>query len=69
MDSRAHVFIATGKGKAQAVKEMIEGGVSQRWPATALQYHNDVLVIIDEDAASLLELKEFYKEVWAKENA
>ncbi|WP_076463314.1 glucosamine-6-phosphate deaminase [Actinomyces mediterranea] len=69
MDSRAHVFIATGKGKARAVKEMIEGGVSQRWPATALQYHNDVLVIIDEDAASELELADFYKEVWTKENA
>lgn len=69
MEARAQVFIATGTGKARAVKEMIEGAVSQRWPATALQYHNDVLVIIDEDAASELELKDFYKEVWAKENA
>lgn len=69
MDSKAHVFMATGKGKARAVKEMIEGGVSQRWPATALQYHDDVLVLLDEDAASELELKDFYKEVWEKEHA
>lgn len=69
MDAKAQVFIATGSAKARAVKEMIEGAVSQRWPATALQYHDDVLVLLDEDAASELELKDFYKEVWAKENA
>lgn len=69
MEARAELFIATGKGKARAVKEMIEGAVSQRWPASALQYHDDVLVLLDEDAASELELVDFYKEVWAKENA
>ncbi|MDC4233577.1 glucosamine-6-phosphate deaminase [Actinomyces sp. B33] len=69
MDSRAHVFIATGEGKAQAVAEMIEGGISARWPASVLQSHPDVLVLIDEAAASKLELADFYREVWEKEGA
>lgn len=69
MDSRAHVFIATGEGKAEAVRHMIEGGISQRWPASILQMHPDVLVLIDEAAASQLELTSFYREVWDKENA
>ena len=68
MDSRAHIFIATGEGKADAVKAMIEGGVTQRWPASILQHHPDVTVLLDEAAASKLELADFYKEVWEKEH-
>ena len=68
MDSRAHIFIATGAGKADAVKAMIEGGVTQRWPASILQHHPDVTVLLDEAAASKLELADFYKEVWEKEH-
>ena len=69
MDSRAHVFIATGEGKADAVKAMVEGGISAMCPASILQMHDDVLVILDEAAASKLELGDFYREVWEKENA
>ena len=68
MDSRAHIFIATGEGKADAVKAMIEGGVTQRWPASILQHHPDVTVLLDEAADSKLELADFYKEVWEKEH-
>ncbi len=50
MNSR-HIFIATGAGKADAVKAMIEGG-AQRWPACILQHHPDVTVLLDEAAAS-----------------
>ena len=64
----AHIFIATGEGKADAVKAMIEGGVTQRWPASILQHHPDVTVLLDEAAASKLELADFYKEVWEKEH-
>ncbi|QPK80764.1 glucosamine-6-phosphate deaminase [Schaalia sp. ZJ405] len=69
MESRAHVFIATGQGKAEAVAQMIEGGVSGRWPASILQMHPDVMVLLDEAAASQLALGDFYREVWDKEHA
>ena len=52
----------------EPVKAMIEGGVTQRWPASILQHHPDVTVLLDEAAASKLELADFYKEVWEKEH-
>lgn len=68
MDARENLMVVTGAGKAQAVKELIEGGISARWPATILQMHENTTVLLDEAAASLLELKDFYREVWEKES-
>lgn len=48
------VLLASGENKAAAVKEMIEGEVSTDCPATALQDHENVVVILDEAAASKL---------------
>lgn len=64
MDAGTLVLLATGKNKAQAVKELVEGAVSSRWPATIMQFHPDVYVLVDEDAASELELSDYYREVW-----
>lgn len=58
------VFVAEGKQKAEAVAQMIEGGVSALWPATVLQFHNDVTILIDEEAASELKLIDHYLAVW-----
>ncbi|MGL6248514.1 MAG: glucosamine-6-phosphate deaminase, partial [Culicoidibacterales bacterium] len=43
-----------GENKADAVKGMIEGEVTVELPASALQDHSDVIVIVDEAAASKL---------------
>lgn len=67
MEAREEVLIATGEKKAEAVHQMVEGGISQRWPATILQTHPDVWVLLDEAAASRLELADFYREVWEKD--
>ena len=48
------VLLASGVNKAQAVFNMVKGEVSTNCPASILQRHNDATVIIDEDAASLL---------------
>lgn len=48
------VLVATGEGKAQAVKAMINGEVTPQVPASALQQHDDVIVYLDKAAASLL---------------
>lgn len=66
MSAKAIVLLATGAGKAQAVKQLCEGAVSAFWPATILQMHNNVTVLVDEAAASKLELKEYYCERWSK---
>lgn len=54
MKAKSVLLLAFGKGKADAVKQMIEGPVSTDLPASVLQNHKDVTVIIDKEAASLL---------------
>jgi len=48
------ILVATGEAKAEAVRAMLEGEVTPRCPATALQEHADVTVYLDPEAASLL---------------
>jgi len=54
MKSKKIILMAFGKAKADAVKDMIDGKVTEDLPASVLQKHDDVVVIIDEDAASKL---------------
>lgn len=65
LQARHVVLLAMGEGKARAVAELVEGAVSARWPATVLQWHPHVSVLIDEAAASRLELAGYYREAWA----
>ena len=61
MEAKQCILLAFGVNKAKAVKGMIEGGISQFCPASALQMHPNTLVFLDEAAASELELKDYYK--------
>ncbi|WP_167374905.1 glucosamine-6-phosphate deaminase [Gottfriedia luciferensis] len=47
------ILVASGIKKAEAVKEMLFGKVDTNCPATALQNHPNVTVIVDEEAYSL----------------
>lgn len=55
MKSKKIIVIASGESKAEAVKEMVSGKISTKMPASMLQMHRDVTVIVDEDAAKLLQ--------------
>lgn len=48
------IMIATGVQKADAVYQMIQGPVDEILPASILQRHDDVVIYLDKDAASLL---------------
>lgn len=54
MKANKVLLIATGENKVDAVKAMIEGNVDVSCPASALQNHKDVVVILDKAAASKL---------------
>ncbi|AGM26391.1 glucosamine-6-phosphate deaminase [Spiroplasma syrphidicola EA-1] len=54
LNARKIVLIADGEGKAEAIKHLVEGEISNLWPCTALQNHPDVTIVIDYKAASLL---------------
>ncbi|MDN5721905.1 MAG: glucosamine-6-phosphate deaminase [Candidatus Corynebacterium faecigallinarum] len=65
MEARHVVLIADGSTKAEAVHQLAEGAVSALWPATILQHHPHVTVVIDEAAASRLQLAGYYRHAWA----
>jgi glucosamine-6-phosphate deaminase len=54
MKSKKILLVATSTNKAQAISDMINGEVTIDCPASILQNHPDVTVIIDEEAAKLL---------------
>ncbi len=66
MEARHVVLIATGEAKAEAVRQLIEGAVTARWPATVLQLHPHVTVLVDEAAASKLQLAAYFR--WTYDN-
>lgn len=49
------VLIAYGEGKAQAIADTINGPITEEVPASILQRHENCIVILDEEAASLLD--------------
>ena len=54
MAARKVLLIATGKDKAEIVKQSFFGPVTPMVPASILQFHPDCTVIVDEAAASAL---------------
>ncbi|ESV54356.1 glucosamine-6-phosphate deaminase [Streptococcus agalactiae LMG 14747] len=54
MASKTIVLMAFGAEKAEAIKQMIQGPVTESLPASVLQKHKDLVVIIDEAAGSKL---------------
>ncbi len=60
-DARAVVLLALGAAKSVAVRAMIEGAVSAFCPASALQMHADVTVVLDEGSAGALALSDHYR--------
>lgn len=61
MEARHCLLLAFGLKKAAAVKAMVEGPVSAMCPASALQYHNRCTLLLDEEAASGLSMREYFK--------
>jgi glucosamine-6-phosphate deaminase len=63
MTAKKIIILATGKNKAEAVKKMVEGPVSEDCPASILQKHPNVALIIDLDAAKLLRKEKIQNEI------
>ena len=54
MSAKKVLLIANGKNKADAIYKSLRGPIDPKVPASILQVHPDLVVILDEDAASLL---------------
>jgi glucosamine-6-phosphate deaminase len=69
MEAREVLLLATGESKADAVHRLVEGPVSARCPASILQMHEKVTVLLDEASAARLELRDYYDWVAAQKRA
>ena len=69
MEARHLVLLATGRGKAEAVHQLVEGPVSAMWPATIMQMHPHATVLVDDAAASRLQLADYYRQTYADKPA
>lgn len=60
MFSKKILLIALGESKAEAVYKMVYGMVSDDFPASILQLHPDITVIVDDAAGSKLNMDSNY---------
>ena len=65
MEARTNLLMAFGDQKAEAVAGAVEGAVSAMNPASALQFHRDTRLLLDEAAAGGLQRAEYYRWVYA----
>ncbi|EUJ19805.1 glucosamine-6-phosphate deaminase [Listeria aquatica] len=54
LNAKKIILLAFGKSKAEAIKATVNGPITEDCPASALQNHPDVTIIVDNEAASLL---------------
>lgn len=54
MRAKRIILLISGKNKANIVKKLFSGKITTELPASILQIHNNCTVVLDEEAASLL---------------
>ncbi|HET7248731.1 MAG TPA: glucosamine-6-phosphate deaminase [Gemmatimonadales bacterium] len=69
LDAKRLVLVASGKGKARAIAQTVEGPVTSMVTASALQLHRDATVITDDEAASGLTMRDYYEFIYAAKPA
>ena len=66
LEARKILLVANSAKKADVCARFIEGPVTSQITASALQLHPHVTVVLDEEAASRLERREYYN--WVQNN-
>ena len=69
LEARHLVLLAFGEGKAQAVADAVEGPMTALLPGSAIQLHPHATVVVDEAAASRLQLADYYRYTYANKPA
>jgi glucosamine-6-phosphate deaminase len=63
LEARRCLLLAIGEAKARAIRDTVEGPITAQVTASALQLHPDVITVLDEQAAGLLQRRDYYREV------
>src|SRR2546427_7970456 len=69
LDARKLLLVASGKTKAKAVAQAVEGPVTSMVTARGLQLHRDGIVIVDEGATAGVTMREYYEFIYAAKPA
>lgn len=64
LEARHLALVASGRGKAAAVAAAVEGPLTASCPASVLQLHPHATVLVDEDAGSQLQRRDYYRETY-----
>ncbi len=67
LDSRRCLLVATGKKKAAIIAKAVEGPITGMISASALQLHPHCRVIVDEEAACILQEQVYYRWIFDNE--
>jgi glucosamine-6-phosphate deaminase len=67
LECRRCFLLATGQSKADVIAKAVEGPITSMISATTLQLHARCTVVVDEDAASKLTEKDYYRWIFANE--
>ncbi|MBB3328952.1 glucosamine-6-phosphate deaminase [Microlunatus antarcticus] len=68
-EARELLLVAQGPQKAAAVAAAVEGPVTSMCPASILQHHRRVTLVVDEAAAADLKLADYYRWTYANKPA
>jgi glucosamine-6-phosphate deaminase len=63
LEARQCLLVAFGESKAAAIRDTVEGPITARITASALQLHPKVVVVLDELAAGSLARRDYYAHV------
>lgn len=66
LEARHLLLIAVGSAKAVAIAKAVEGPLTSMCPASAIQLHPHVTVVVDEAAASELTLADYYRDTFSR---
>lgn len=66
LEARRCLLLVSGESKAGILRRVIEGPVTSMVPASALQLHPRVTALVDEAAASALEMRDYYRAAYPK---
>jgi glucosamine-6-phosphate deaminase len=63
LEAKRILLLASGAHKSDAIAKAIEGPITSTITASALQMHEDVTVVLDQEAATRLAYKDYYTRV------
>ena len=63
MEAETLLLLANGKNKAKAVADLVEGPITGQVPATIVQLHPYAVIVVDEEAGSMLKTKDYWLEL------